>query len=64
MLVVTSVCGNGLEFIDVCFDFPLFFESVNVFDGSWCGKGAVFWVENVGDNLGDVDVYNVGCVGC
>ena len=32
-------------------------------DGSFCGKGAVIWVECVGDNLGDVvRVCNVGCV--
>ena len=34
-------------------------------DGSFCGKGAVTWVEYVGDSLGDVvGVCNVGCVGC
>ena len=59
------VYGYDLEFVCVCFNFPLFFESVDVFDGSLCDEGAVIWVESVGDILGDVvDVCNVGCVGC
>ena len=35
---VVSVHGNDLEFIGVCFNFQLFFESV---DGSLFGEGAV-----------------------
>ena len=55
--------GNDMEFVGVCFDFPLFFKSVDVCDGSLCGEGAVIWVEMIGDNLGDVvGVCNVVCV--
>ena len=54
-----------MEFIDICFNFPLFFESVDVVNISLCDKGAVIWIESVGDNLGDVvGVCNVVCVGC
>ena len=53
-----------MDIICVCFNFPLFFESVDVFDGSLCGEGTVIWVESVGDNLSDVVVVcNVVCVG-
>ena len=50
MRVVISAYGNDLEFIDVCFKFPLFFESLDVVDGSLCGKGAENWIESVGDS--------------
>ena len=54
-----------MEFIDICFNFPLFFESVDVVNISLCDKGAVIWIESVEDNLGDVvSVCNVVCVGC
>ena len=63
MLVVITIYGNDLEFIDACLNFSLFFESVDVDDGSF-SKGAVIWVEYVVDNLGDaVGVCNVGCCG-
>ena len=49
-----------MEFIGVCLNFLLFFKSVDVVDGSLCGKDAITWVEFVGANLGDVvDVCNV-----
>ena len=52
-----------MEFVCVCFDFPEFFEFVDVCDGSFCGDGAVIWVEAVSDNLSDVvGVCNVVCV--
>ena len=41
MWVVISVYGNNLEIIDGRFYFLLFFESVDVVDGSLCGKSAV-----------------------
>ena len=47
-------CGNDSKIIDLCFNFPLFFESVDMVDGSLCGKGTVIWFESVGDNLNDV----------
>ena len=64
-MVVISAYGNCLEFIGVCSNFPLFFKSVDVVDGSLCGKGAVIWIEFFRDNLGDVvGACNVGCGGC
>ena len=55
--------GNDLEFVCVCFDFPEFFEFVDVCDGSFCGDGAVVWVEAVSGNLSDVvGVCDVVCV--
>ena len=63
MSVVSSGYEIDLNFIGVCMTFPLFFESVDVVDVSLSGKGAVIWVESVGDNLGDnVGVCNVELV--
>ena len=63
--VVISVYGIDLEFIGVCFNYPLFFESVDVVEGCLCGKGAVIWIESVRDDLSDpVVICNVVCVGC
>ena len=42
--VVISVHGNDLKLIGVCFNFPLFFESVDAVNGYLCGKGAVIWM--------------------
>ena len=46
--VAVSAYGNDLEFACVCLYFPMFFKSVDVFDGSLCGEGAVIWVGSVG----------------
>ena len=54
MWFVVSIYGDDLEFIDVCYNSPLFFENADVIDGSFRGKGAVIWIENMGDNLGNV----------
>ena len=65
MSVTVSGCGNYLDFIGVYLNFPLFFYSVDVVDGSLCCKSPIIWVECVGDNLGDVvGVCNIGCVRC
>ena len=67
LFLQTNGCDIGINWnlLCVCLNFPLFFESVDVVYGSLCGKGAVIWVEFVGDNLGDVvGACNVGCVGC
>ena len=64
MSTVVSGYGSDLEFICVCLNFPLFFESVDMVDGSLSGMGAITWVECVGDNLGDVGVCNLVCAGC
>ena len=55
--------GNDLEFVCVCFDFPEFFELVDMCDGTFCGGGAVVWIEAVSSDLSDVvGVCNVVCV--
>ena len=62
--VVASVYGNDLEFACVCFNFPMFSKSVDVFDDFFCTEGAVIWIESVGDNLGNViGASNVVCDG-
>ena len=40
--VVVSVYGNEMEFIGVCFNFPLFFESVDVVDDSCMTRAQYF----------------------
>ena len=64
MSVVITIHGNDLEFIGVCLNFPYIFESVDMVDGSLCGKGAVIWVESVGGNLGDVVGVSLKCFLC
>ena len=45
--------------------FQRFSKIVDVCDCSFCGEGAVIWIENVGENLGYViGVCNVVCAGC
>ena len=50
-MVDVSAYGNNLEFVCVCFNFPMFFKSFDVFDGPMCGTGAALCIESVGNNL-------------